>query len=54
MLCTDVNGVYTGNPSDPGSELLPTYSPEVRRADLTARGPSTRAVLSRYRWLVSS
>ena len=30
MLCTDVNGVYTGNPSDPGSELLPTYSPEVR------------------------
>jgi glutamate 5-kinase len=29
MLCTDVNGVYTGSPSDPGSELLPTYSPDV-------------------------
>jgi len=29
LLCTDVNGVYTGNPSLPGSELLPTYSPQV-------------------------
>lgn len=29
MLCTDVNGLYTGNPADPNSELIPTYSPEV-------------------------
>ena len=32
MLCTDVNGVYTGNPSHSGSELLPTYSPEARQS----------------------
>ena len=29
LLCTDVNGVYTSAPGLPGSELLPTYSPQV-------------------------
>ena len=29
MLCTDVDGLYTGNPSDPASDFIPTYCPEV-------------------------
>ena len=32
MLCTDVDGLYTGNPADPASEYIPTYCPEVRAA----------------------
>lgn len=30
LLCTDVDGLYTGNPADPASEYIPSYSPEVR------------------------
>lgn len=30
MLCTDVDGLYTGNPADPASDYIPTYCPEVR------------------------
>ena len=30
MLCTDVNGLYTGNPANPESEMIPTYCPEVQ------------------------
>ncbi len=30
MLCTDVDGLYTGNPSDPASDFIPTYCPEAR------------------------
>ena len=29
MLCTDVDGLFTGNPKDAASEFIPTYSPEV-------------------------
>ena len=29
MLCTDVNGLYTGNPREPCSELIPTYCPQA-------------------------
>lgn len=29
MLCTDVDGLFTGNPADPASEYIPTYCPEV-------------------------
>lgn len=29
MLCTDVDGLFTGNPSDPASDFVPTYCPEV-------------------------
>ena len=29
MLCTDVDGLFTGNPKDLASEFIPTYCPEV-------------------------
>jgi hypothetical protein len=31
MLCTDVDGLYTGNPNDIASKIIPTYCPEVGR-----------------------
>lgn len=29
MLMTDVDGLYTGPPTDPSSEIIPTYCPQV-------------------------
>jgi len=29
MLMTDVEGLYTGPPCDPKSNIIPTYCPEV-------------------------
>lgn len=39
MLCTDVDGLFTGNPKDQASEFIPTYSPEVRRAPQQSAAP---------------
>ena len=36
MLCTDVDGLFTGNPADPASEFIPTYCPDVRSYKLQA------------------
>jgi hypothetical protein len=36
MLCTDVDGLFTGNPTDPASEFIPTYCPEVHLCYVTS------------------
>jgi delta-1-pyrroline-5-carboxylate synthetase len=41
MLCTDVDGLFTGNPSDPDSEFIPTYSPEVHKEMISFASKST-------------
>lgn len=46
MLCTDVDGLFTGNPSDPASEFIPTYCPEVRpNAGFRVHGSLPRLLL---------
>jgi hypothetical protein len=39
MLCTDVDGLFTGNPKDQASEFIPTYCPEVQRAPQQSAAP---------------
>lgn len=41
LLCTDVDGLFTGNPADPASEYIPTYCPEVHEEMISFASKST-------------
>mmetsp|Transcript_6823 Transcript_6823/g.19678 ORF Transcript_6823/g.19678 Transcript_6823/m.19678 type:complete len:819 (+) Transcript_6823:202-2658(+) len=41
MLCTDVDGLFTGNPADPASEYIPTYCPDVHKELIQFASKST-------------
>jgi len=40
VILSDVDGLYTGDPSDPSSELLRTYSPNLHDAAIEFKGKS--------------